>query len=104
MGAAASLFVKLGLVPGIMGEEGEPDFYTMATQLFSSQLYSIIYVVLIALLGFHLYHAFQSGFQTLGLDHNKYNKVIKMSGLVYSLVVSCGFAIIPLYFLMTNKG
>lgn len=97
-------FVKLGLVPVPEGAINKHDFYNMVINLFQLPLYSIIYIVLIALLGFHLYHAFQSGFQTLGLNHNKYNCTIKTVSLIYSLVVCCGFIIIPLYFLFFFKG
>lgn len=92
-------FVKLGIVPVPNGAADKHDFYHMAINLFSTPLYSGIYIVLILLLGFHLYHAFQSAFQTLGLNHNKYNSTIKTIALCYALLVSLGFSIIPVYFL-----
>jgi len=91
-------FVKLGIVPPPEGL-AQHDFYHMAINLFATPLYSVIYVVLIILLGFHLYHAFQSAFQTLGLNHNKYNCAIKTIALIYTLIISIGFSIIPVYFL-----
>jgi succinate dehydrogenase / fumarate reductase cytochrome b subunit len=50
-------------------------------------------------LSFHLNHAFQSAFQTLGMNHKKYTPAIKCIGLAYSIIVPLGFAIIPVYFL-----
>jgi succinate dehydrogenase / fumarate reductase cytochrome b subunit len=44
-------------------------------------------------------HAFQSAFQTLGLNHKKYTPVIKFIGIAYAILVPLGFAIIPVYFL-----
>jgi succinate dehydrogenase / fumarate reductase cytochrome b subunit len=79
---------------------GETDFYNMAINLFSMPLYSIFYIVLISGLGFHLHHAFQSAFQSLGLNHPTYTPVIKWAGLIYSVVVTLGFISIPLYFLL----
>lgn len=84
-------FIKLGLV------EGDPeDFYSVAWQLFSIPGYVILYWVCFLLLGFHLYHALQSAFQTLGLANDFWTPVIKVISLVYSIVLPAGFAIIPL--------
>ncbi len=76
------------------------DFYTMAFNLFSNNTYSVVYIVLIILLGFHLNHAFQSAFQSLGLDHSKYMPFIKAVGDIYSIAIPLGFCMIPLYFLI----
>jgi len=92
-------FVKLGLVPVPAGAEGKHDFYHMAINLFSQPVYAIIYVVVMIFLSFHLNHAFQSAFQTLGMNHKKYTPAIKCIGLAYSIIVPLGFAIIPVYFL-----
>ncbi len=92
-------FVKLGLVPVPQGADDKHDFYHMAINLFQVPMYSYIYIVLMAVLGFHLNHAFQSAFQTFGLNHNKYNCAIKICAISYSIIVSVGFAIIPIYFL-----
>lgn len=91
-------FVKLGWVSPPEGV-GQHDFYQMALLLFANQFYSILYVVLMIFLGFHLHHAFQSAFQTLGLNHTKYTPFIKAVSTIYSIVVPLGFAIIPLFFM-----
>lgn len=82
-------FVRLGLV------EGNPeDFYSMAHQLFKIPAYNYIYLVCFATLGFHLYHAFSSAFQTLGLNHGIWTPVIKGFAWVYAIAIPLGFAII----------
>lgn len=91
-------FVKLGIVEPPAGVS-KHDFYTMAVLLFSNKIYSIIYIVLLVLLGFHLNHAFASAFQTLGLNHNRYTPAIKVIATIYSFVVAGGFIIIPVYFM-----
>ncbi|HAG15681.1 MAG TPA: succinate dehydrogenase [Bacteroidales bacterium] len=95
-------FIKLGLNSSVfMDEHGHPLFYDIAINLFTTQpAYSILYIVLFVFLGFHLNHAFQSAFQTLGWEHPKYTPCIKTLGLVYAIVVPLGFIIIPLYFLI----
>lgn len=90
-------FVKLGWVDPPAGV-AKHDFYQMAQLLFADRFYSIIYVVMIIILGFHLNHAFQSAFQSLGLNHSKYTPVIKFLGALYSIVVPLGFAVIPIYY------
>ena len=95
-------FVKLGWVksPVALGEGGEPDFYATAILLFSKPAYSVLYMVLMLVLAFHLNHAFQAVFQTLGLQNKKYAPAISTSGLVYTVLVSAGFIVIPIYFLI----
>jgi succinate dehydrogenase / fumarate reductase cytochrome b subunit len=92
-------FVKLGLVAVPEGAEGKHDFYHMAINLFSHKGYSIVYIGFMFFLSFHLNHAFQSAFQTLGINHKKYSPAIKVIGLLYSIVIPAGFAAIPLYFM-----
>ena len=84
-------FIKLGIV------EGDPEnFYSVAYQLFKLPGYVIFYLVCFILLGFHLFHALQSAFQTLGLNNDFWMPVIKALSLVYSILLPLGFAIIPL--------
>lgn len=92
-------FVKEEFVPVPEGALDKYDFYNMAINLFSSPVYSIIYIALMIILGFHLNHSFQSAFQTLGLNHNKYNCFIKVCGTIYAIIIAVGFSIIPVYFL-----
>jgi succinate dehydrogenase / fumarate reductase cytochrome b subunit len=95
--------VKAGLTSAPEGPAriaDDHDFYGMAFNLFSNNIYAIFYIVLIILLGFHLNHAFHSAFQSLGLDHSKYTPFIKAVGDFYSIVVPLGFCLIPLYFLI----
>ncbi len=96
-------FVKLGLTEapeGMSRVADDHDFYNMAINLFSNKIYSGIYIVLFILMGFHLNHAFQSAFQSLGLNHSKYTPFIKAVGDFYSIVVPLGFILIPLYFII----
>lgn len=97
-------FVKLGFTDapeGPMTVASKHDFYNMTVNLFSDQIYSIIYIVLIIILGFHLNHAFQSAFQSLGLNHSKYTPFIKAVGTIYSIIIPLGFIVIPVYFLLS---
>ena len=93
-------FRKMGWVTNdITMGDGEPDFYKVTIALFSNNAYSILYIVLIAVLGFHLNHAFQAAFQSLGLNHPKYTPCIKSFSTVYSIIIAVGFCIIPIFFM-----
>lgn len=91
-------FIKLGWVNPPAGVDTH-DFYSMAVLLFSNKVYSLIYIAFFVFLGFHLNHAIQSGFQTLGLNHNKYNTTIKTVSTMYALIISIGFTLVPVYFM-----
>lgn len=84
-------FIKLGLI------EGDPEnFYSLAHQLFAIPGYNIFYWICFLLLGFHLFHAFSSAFQTLGLNHRIWTPVVKFVALIYAIAIPLGFASIPL--------
>jgi succinate dehydrogenase / fumarate reductase cytochrome b subunit len=84
-------FMKLGLVKGDPG-----NFYSVAHDLFKLPLYNYIYLACFALLGFHLYHAFGSAFQTLGLNHRIWTPVVKVLALLYAIIIPAGFAFISI--------
>lgn len=95
-------FVKAGLTTAPQGPvdvENNHDFYHMAVNLFTNTTYSVLYILLLVVLGFHLNHAFQSAFQSLGWNHSRYTPYIKMIGNIYSIIIPLGFILIPLYFI-----
>jgi succinate dehydrogenase / fumarate reductase cytochrome b subunit len=75
------------------------NFYDIARVVFSCKAYCLVYVGFMVLLAFHLIHAFQSAFQTIGWNHPTYTPIIKWAGNIYAVLIPLGFAIIPLYFL-----
>lgn len=74
--------------------------YDLVSGLFAQWQYSVFYIVCFLFMGFHLNHAFQSAFQTLGFNHNKYTPTLKVVGLIYSLIIAGGFSAIPIFFLL----
>lgn len=77
------------------GEEVK-DLYTVVALAFSEVWYVVLYVVCMAALAFHLWHGFSSAFQTLGLNHLKYNGVIDFVGRTIAIVIPAAFAWIPI--------
>ncbi|MCX6234674.1 MAG: succinate dehydrogenase cytochrome b subunit [Bacteroidetes bacterium] len=97
-------FVKLGITQPPQGDAvvvSKHDFYNMAVNLFSNTGYSVLYILLLLFVGFHLNHSIQSAFQSLGLNHSKYTPAIKWIGNIYSIVITVGFIVIPLYFIIS---
>ncbi|CCG54580.1 Probable Succinate dehydrogenase, cytochrome b subunit [Flavobacterium indicum GPTSA100-9 = DSM 17447] len=88
--------------------EGYKDLHKITIEFFKSKgklfgaipneglLFTIFYVFSMAVLGFHLWHGFQSAFQSLGVN-NKFTPAIQFFGKVFSVIVPLLFAIIPLY-------
>lgn len=81
---------------------GMEDMGIVVVQLFQFPAYVIGYVIALLIIGFHLDHGFQSAFQSLGLNHKKYTPFIKGLGHVYSIVISLGYIIIPLFIYFTK--
>jgi succinate dehydrogenase / fumarate reductase, cytochrome b subunit len=72
------------------------NLYAVVDVAYSQLWYVALYVVSMLVLAFHLYHGFGSAFQTLGLNHVKYNPVIRFVGVAFSIIVPALFALIPI--------
>lgn len=59
-------------------------------------LFTLLYVLSMVVVGFHLWHGFQSAFQTLGLNNPTWTPVIKLTGKIFAVIVPLLFAIIPI--------
>jgi succinate dehydrogenase / fumarate reductase, cytochrome b subunit len=73
------------------------DLFTVVDDAYANLWFVVLYVVSMALLAFHLFHGFGSAFQTLGLNHLKYNPLIKFVGVAFAVIVPALFALIPIY-------
>jgi succinate dehydrogenase / fumarate reductase cytochrome b subunit len=76
---------------------GNKDLYTVVAAAFSQSWYVALYVVMMAVLAFHLLHGFQSAFQSLGLNHPRYTPLVKNIGVFIAVVVPVFFALIPVW-------
>ena len=72
------------------------DLYAVVNASFSELWYVVLYTVAMAGLMFHLFHGFKSAFQTLGLNHPKYNGLIKGVGYGIAIIIPALFAAIPI--------
>ena len=65
---------------------------------FSCPVYSILYLVWLAALWFHLTHGFWSALHTLGWNNKIWFERWRMIGNIYSTIVVLGFAVVVLYY------
>lgn len=72
------------------------DVYRNVVASFQDWRIAGFYLLAQVALLFHLLHAFQSAFQTLGLHHKAYTPLIEKIGLAYALVIAGGNAAIVL--------
>lgn len=81
--------------------EGYKDLHKITVAFFKDAKFgliaTILYVIAMAVLAFHLLHGFQSAFQSLGLNNPNWTPKIKFFGTAFAVVVPLLFAIIPVY-------
>ena len=78
------------------------DLYAPVKAAFTNIGFVLFYVIAMLFIGMHLKHGFQSAFQTLGLNHQKYTPFIKLLGNAYAILIPLGFALIPIIFFVKN--
>ena len=78
--------------------------YALVANSYANPLIVGFYVFAMIVLGFHLWHGFASAFQSLGLNHPKYNGIISGLGKLYAIIVPALFALIPIYMYLNHAG
>jgi succinate dehydrogenase / fumarate reductase cytochrome b subunit len=86
---------KFGALP--LDAEGYKDIYTIVVAAYGELWYVGVYIVSLLVLGFHLLHGFASAFESLGLYHPRYLKWAKAFGWIYTVVITGGFILIPIW-------
>ena len=76
------------------------DLYTRVETAFQQPWIVAVYILGQNALALHLWHGFDSSFQTLGLRYTRFGGAFKTIGRIYSIVVPLGFAIIPIYYII----
>ncbi|MGA1666713.1 MAG: succinate dehydrogenase cytochrome b subunit [Bacteroidia bacterium] len=99
--------LKFGEVPVVNypgAEQPLHDAYRVVSEAYANPYYALFYVISMAIVGFHLYHGFQSAFHTLGLSNYRYKPLIKSVGTLFSLIVPALFALIPVVMYLQSLG
>ncbi|MBF0440605.1 MAG: succinate dehydrogenase cytochrome b subunit [Oligoflexales bacterium] len=75
---------------------GRDDVYGMVVDAFQKPLYIFSYLIFVFLLGLHLSHGFASLFQTIGINHKKYDIFLNDLPVVVGWLITFGMMSIPL--------
>ena len=108
-GTITLLFVITHLVTFKFGPyyetaEGIRDLYRLQLAVFSSPAYIAFYLVAMTIIGFHLWHGISSAAQSFGLDSPKWTPRIIWTGRVLTLLITAGFALLPIYTFVVGRN
>lgn len=96
-GSIILIFLVIHIRTFKYGEVGHGTLFDLVAGTFRQPIWAAGYVVVMGVLGFHLWHAMHSAFQTLGWDARV---GWRRASIVMSLLIAGGFAAIPVYFLL----
>ncbi len=82
---------------------GHKDLYTVVVTAFQQSWIVIIYVLSMIALAYHLIHGLSSAIRTIGVFNPKFVRWINTITTIYSIVISIGFAMMPIYIYFTHK-
>jgi len=91
------IFIVLHLLRFRFVEKITQNDYTIMVNTFTNPVNVVFYIIAVIALSLHVSHGAWSAFQTLGINHPKYNNLIQKGGLALSLLLGIGFGIIPIY-------
>ena len=72
------------------------DLDRLVREFFSDWRWVAFYVPCVGVTGFHLWHGFASGFESLGLNHPNLTPRVLKIGKVLAVIIGAGFVSIPL--------
>jgi succinate dehydrogenase / fumarate reductase cytochrome b subunit len=75
----------------VLDYEGKTP-YAKAVAVLTNPLSYCVYFAGSLFLGVHLAHGFSSAFQSLGINHPKWNGLIRWFGILFAIVIAVGFA------------
>jgi succinate dehydrogenase / fumarate reductase cytochrome b subunit len=87
--------IDFRLADGVLAHPQPATLAKVVVDRLSSPLGAAIYFLAMLALGLHLWHAFQSALQTLGLRHPAYDRSIRNFGAALAVVVAGLFAAFP---------
>lgn len=73
------------------------DIHRTVLEYFQVGTGVLLYAAFMVVLGFHLWHAFSSAFQSLGLDHPRLGRGLVYLGRLFAVVVAGGYLVLPFW-------
>ena len=86
-----------------IGAEAVSNPYSLLVQTFSNPCISVLYMVWVVALWFHLNHGFWAALHSVGLNNQIWMKRWKFLAKIYSFVIAIGFISIPVAVLISNS-
>ena len=85
----------------LLGKHTHGAVYSNMMNSFSGSHWwvALAYIIMMVVIGFHLYHGVWSLFQTLGLDNPDRNIFLRAFAIIFAVGVSAAFILVPLSFL-----
>ena len=101
-GLAILIFVPIHVLTFKYGtfyelENGVRDLYRLEIENLSSPIAVAFYVVMMVVVGLHLWHGVSSSFQSLGLNGPRFTPLIRKIGKVSAVLIAGGFIAITLW-------
>lgn len=81
---------------GYHDAQGRHDAFRMVVEGFSNPVNVAVYLVAMLSLVFHLSHGAWSMFQSMGLNHPKYNQLRERAAWTLAIVLTVGFSSVPI--------
>jgi len=104
-GTLVALFLAIHLFNFTWTSHAGPlGLYGVVVAHFTNPLWVTFYVLAMIVLGLHLHHGIQSLFQSLGVNHPVYTPLIKKGGMTLAVLLSAGFALLPIWLMITEGG
>jgi succinate dehydrogenase / fumarate reductase cytochrome b subunit len=80
------------------------DLYIVVYQFYGNIVNVILYIGVMALLGFHLSHGFWSAFQSLGLSGKRFTPFVYGVASGFALLMAAGFIVLPVWIFILMGG
>ena len=80
------------------------DLYIVVYKFYGNIVNVILYIAVMALLGFHLSHGFWSAFQSLGLSGKRFTPFVFGLASVFAVLMAAGFIVMPVWIFIITGG
>jgi succinate dehydrogenase cytochrome b subunit len=81
--------------PSYETPDGMRDLARLVFEVYREPFHVAFYILSMIVVGLHLSWGLSSAFQSLGLEHSRYNALIRGAGWTIAVVMAVGFALIP---------
>jgi succinate dehydrogenase / fumarate reductase, cytochrome b subunit len=75
--------------------DGMRDLSRLVFEVYREPLHVVFYILSMVVVGLHLSWGLSSAFQSMGLEHPRYNAAIRIAGVAIAALMAVGFALIP---------